>query len=209
MPRRKTRIATGKTRPPARDLYAALLNRVPDAGGLATYTAAIQQRGLAWATASMMASAEYNSRLSRICTSTSETATMYTPSGAKAWADYLLKHNAVTEATLCGGSKALGKLDTLLSKDGEEVPVAEFVGTALSVENWIISTFKLDGSCGAMEAYIKTAIAIYQTADGSKNNPVFIQYSVGSPAILTGQRAFTVRVGPDPAHWTGYSGKGW
>lgn len=46
-------------------LYAALLNRPPDAGGLATYTAAIRQRGLAWATASMMASNEYNARLNR------------------------------------------------------------------------------------------------------------------------------------------------
>jgi hypothetical protein len=48
-------------------LYAALLNRPPDAGGLATYTAAIQQNGLRWAITSMLASGEYQSRLGKIC----------------------------------------------------------------------------------------------------------------------------------------------
>ena len=52
-------------------------------------------------------------------------------------------------------------------------------------------------------------MAIYQTINGGQYNPVFIQYSVGSPSIITHQQKFTIRVGPDPTHWTGYSGSSW
>ena len=42
-------------------LYAALLNRSPDPGGLTAYTGAIQQHGLRWAITSMLASGEFQS----------------------------------------------------------------------------------------------------------------------------------------------------
>jgi hypothetical protein len=187
-------------------LYAALLNRPPDPGGLQAYTAAITQRGLPWATASMMASPEYNTRLANICHARNETATMYTWDSAQAFAKSITRNNAFNNALLCVGAKALFKIDYLKDSD---TPVGEFISTSLDIEKWIVDTFKLDGSCGAALAFIRAAVAIYQTVNGSQYNPVFIQYSVGGPSNITHQRKFTIRVGPDPAHWTGYSGSSW
>ena len=187
-------------------LYAALLNRPPDPGGLQTYTAAIIQRGLPWATASMMASAEYNTRLAGICRAPNETATMYTWDNAQAFAKSIARNNAFNNALLCAGAKALFKIDYLKDSD---TPAGELISSSLEIEKWIIDTFKLDGSCGAALAFLKAAVAIYQTINGGQYNPVFIQYSVGSPSIITHQQKFTIRVGPDPAHWTGYSGSSW
>jgi hypothetical protein len=188
-------------------LYAALLNRPPDPGGLATYTSAIQQRGLAWAIASMMASDEYHTRLATICPHPNDNAAMWPWNTAKSFAFNTLLHNAGTQAFLCAGSKAVQKIDGI--GDDSDVPVVEILSQALSVENWIVDNFHLDGSCGAMVAYVKAFAAVFATINGTQYNPVLIEYTVGNPSLLTGQRAFTIRIGPDPTHWTGFSGKGW
>jgi hypothetical protein len=88
-------------------LCAALRNLPPDPGVLATYTAAIRQRGLEWATAAMMGSREYNLRLKAICTNSNETATMYGWQEAQAFSrDTLMKH-AENLAIVCGANTAI------------------------------------------------------------------------------------------------------
>lgn len=154
----------------------------------------------------MMASPEYNTRLAGICRTRNETATVYTWDTAQAFAKSIARNNAFNNALLCVGAKALFKIDYLKDSD---TPAGEFISSSLAIEKWIIDTFKLDGSCGAALAFLKAAVAIYQTTNGGQYNPVFIQYSVGSQAIFTHQRTFTIRVGPDPTHWTGYSGSSW
>jgi hypothetical protein len=188
-------------------LYAALLNRPPDPGGLAAYTAAIAQRGLPWATAAMMSSDEYNNRLNAICPHPNDNATMYAWYNAKSFATSVLFHNAASEALVCGLGTAYSKIDYVL-KDAE-TPLGQLLGDAISVENWIVDNFSLDGSCGAMVAYVKAGLAVIETIGGNQANPVFIEFTVGGKSIITGQREFTIRVGPDPTHWIGYSGKGW
>jgi len=43
---------------------------------------------------------------------------------------------------------------------------------------------------------------------GTQYNPVFIQWTIGSKG-WNGQRSFTLRVGTNPTHWSGFSGKTW
>ena len=194
-------------------LYAALLNRPPDPGGLQTYTTAIIQRGLPWATASMMASPEYNARLAGICQAPGETATMYTWQEAKTFRDTLLKL-ASNEGTFCFGKKAVDKILDLRGKEDTEPtvgnPIGEILAVAYSITNQIVADFHLDGTCGAMKAYLMAALKVFETyRGGTGDNPVFVEYSVGKASFWTHQRPFTVRIGPNPTSWTGYSGKSW
>ena len=194
-------------------LYAALLNRPPDEDGLRTYTTAITQLGLPWATASMMASPEYNARLAGICPSPDETATMYTWQEAKTFRDTLLKL-AANEGTFCFGKKAVDKVLDLRSKEDAEPtvdnPIGEILTVAYSITNKIVADYKLDGTCGAMKAYLMAALKVFETyRGGAGDNPVFVEYSVGKASFWTHQKPFTVRVGPNPTSWTGYSGKSW
>jgi hypothetical protein len=55
-----------------------------------------------------------------------------------------------------------------------------------------------------MRAYLEVG----KVVDGTRYNPVFIQWSVGE-AGWNGQRSFTLRVGPNPTQWRGFSGKIW
>jgi hypothetical protein len=111
----------------------------------------------------MMASREYNTRLAGICRARNETATMYTWNNAQAFAKSIARNNAFNNALLCVGAKALFKIEYL--KDSE-TPTGEFISSSLEIEKWIIDTFKLDGSCGAALAFLKAAVAIYQTING-------------------------------------------
>lgn len=194
-------------------LFAALLNRPPDPSGLQTYTAAITQRGLPWATASMMASPEYSARLADICHVQGETATMYTWQQAKTFRDTLLKL-AANEGAFCFGKKAFDKVLDLQSNEDEEPtvdnPIGEILTVAYSITNQIVADFHLDGTCGAMKAYLMAALKVFETyRGGGGDNPVFVQYSVGKASFWTHQQPFTVRIGPNPTSWTGYSGKSW
>jgi hypothetical protein len=188
-------------------LYAALLNRPPDPGGLNTYTNAIAQRGLPWATASMMASDEYNLRLKQICPNPDETADMYSWQDAQTFVWNVLLHNAATEAIVCGSKAALDRIDAILGDT--ETPVTEFISATVGLAEWFNNTFGLDQSCGAVKAYLAAALGVELTVNFGEDNPVFIEFEVGSPSGLSQQRSFTIRVGPNPTSWTGYSGRGW
>jgi hypothetical protein len=188
-------------------LYAALLNRPPDAGGLATYSNAISQRGLRWATASMMGSPEYNGRLNRICTNPNETATMYTPAAAQAFVRNVLINNAENLAETCAMDTAVRT--ALGSLKSVPWPPAQALGRIATVTNMVITGYGLDGTCGAVVTYLRAAYQVNSVIGGGQDNPVFMQWSVGSPDWLTGQRPFTIRVGPNPTSWNGFSGKAW
>lgn len=188
-------------------LYAALLDRPPDAGGLATYTNAISERGLPWATAAMMGSTEYNGRLNRICTNPNETATMYTPAAAQAFVRDVLVNNAENLAEVCAMNAAVRT--ALGSLKSVPWPPAQALGRIATVTNMVITGYGLDGTCGAVVTYLRAAYQVNSIIGGDQDNPVFIEWSVGSPNWFTHQRPFTLRVGPNPTSWTGYSGKAW
>jgi hypothetical protein len=188
-------------------LYAALLDRPPDAGGLATYTSAISQRGLAWATAAMMGSAEYNTRLSSICPSPNETAAMYAPAAAQAFVRTVLITNARHLAEMCAMNTAIRS--ALGSLKSVPWPPAQALGRIATVTNMVITGYGLDGTCGAVVAYLRAAYHVNSIIGGAQDNPVFIEWSVGSPNWFTHQRPFTIRIGPNPTSWTGFSGKAW
>jgi hypothetical protein len=188
-------------------LYAALLNRPPDPGGLNTYTNAIAQRGLPWATASMMASDEYNLRLKQICPNPSETADMYSWQDAQTFVWNVLLHNAATQAIVCGSKAALDRIDAVLGDT--ETPVTEFISATVGLGEWVNNTLGLDQSCGAVKAYLAAALQVELTVNFGQDNPVFIEFEVDAPSGLSQQRSFTIRVGSNPTSWTGFSGRGW
>jgi hypothetical protein len=189
-------------------LYAALLNRPPDSGGLATYTSAISQRGLEWATAAMMGSREYNVRLNGVCTNPNETATMYGWQDAQAFSRDVLVQRAENLAIVCGTNAAIRTAISQLKST--PFPPAIAIGRIAWVTNQLIRTFGWDGTCGAALQFLLAARHVNETIlSGQGNNPVFIQWTVGSPHWFTGQRPFTVRVGPNPTAWKGFSGKAW
>jgi hypothetical protein len=187
-------------------LYASLLNRSPDPNGLTAYTVAIGQRGLRWATTEMMGSDEYNGRLNRICAGRSETATMYNWVAAQAFARDVLITRAYNLSAACGFNTALRS--GLAALKNNPFPPAMAVGRIATVTNMIITGWGLDGTCGAAVTMLRAAYAINAKIDSERYNPVFIQYSVGSPG-WTGQRSFTIRVGSDPTSWSPYSGRAW
>jgi hypothetical protein len=189
-------------------LYAALLNRPPDLGGLATYTAAIRQRGLEWATAAMMGSREYNLRLKAICANPNETATMYGWQEAQAFSRDTLMKRAENLAIVCGANTAIRTAIGQL-KDTPWPPTIA-IGRIGWVTNQMINAFGWDGTCGAALQFLLAARHVNETIlSGQGNNPVFIQWTVESPHWFTGQRPFTIRVGPNPTLWKGFSGKAW
>jgi hypothetical protein len=180
-------------------LYAALLNRPPDPGGMTAYTAGINMHGLYWATASMLASPEYNARLARICPYPNEDAVERSPDNAQALARNILANNVVANGTVCAFSKGLSQLGRLKNS---ETPWTALLGYSATISTKIGS--HLDGSCGATVKYIEAAKDAYFIANG--NHPVFTEYYLGKPHGFPQQRTFVLRVGPDPAHWTAYSG---
>ncbi|KPI32106.1 hypothetical protein OV320_2282 [Actinobacteria bacterium OV320] len=187
-------------------LYAALLNRAADPGGLTAYTNAIRDRGLPWATAQMMGSPEYRNRLGRFCTNSGESATEYDWQTAQSIARNTFFKHAENLAIACGVSttvkSAIGALKST------PYPPAVAVGKIASVTNMIITGWGLDGTCGAAVAFLRAGLAVNSTINGDRHSPVFIQWSVGRPG-LNGQRKFTIRVGSNPTSWTGYSGSAW
>jgi hypothetical protein len=187
-------------------LYAALLNRPPDAGGVATYTAAIRDRGLPWATASMMGSEEYRRRLDRICAGRNESATMREWQAAQAFAKEGFLKKAIEAATACVAMKAITKSLEQLQRTPNPYLIA--AGTVAEVANKISSLGNLDGTCGTAIAYTRAYLEVGKVIDGQRYNPVFIQWTIGSKG-WNGQRSFTLRVGTDPTHWSGFSGKTW
>jgi hypothetical protein len=187
-------------------LYAALLNRPADAGGIAAYTAAIRDRGLPWATASMMGSPEYRVRLDRICAGRNETATMMDWQAAQEFAKEGFLKKAITAATACGVTTTIKKSLEQLQRTPN--PYLMAMGLIAEITNKIQFLFGLDGTCGTAVAYLRAYWEVGKVVAGEQYNPVFIQWTTGSKG-LNGQRSFTLRVGTDPTHWSGFSGKTW
>lgn len=188
-------------------LYAALLNRPPDPGGLATYTSAIVQRGLPWATTAMMSSNEYHQRLARICPIATDTVAMLGATDATEWSQFLLGR-AENLAGACGLNKATRA--AIASLRTSAAPPAKLVGGLATVANAVSDRYKLDGTCGAALSVLRATLAINQTIAGPQNNPVFLWVHVGKPGILNGrQKNFIIRVGTNPTGWSEYSGKAW
>jgi hypothetical protein len=186
-------------------LYAALLDRAPDPGGLSTYTETIAQRGLPWSTSQMLASEEYNGRLGRMCAgSRSSNATMLTWYQAADFSENTLVHNAKNLAVGCAFSKSVQQIARLQkSKNG----IAFFVGTVGRLTNTIVSTFRLDGTCAAVVTYLKAAVWIGQlVTEGAADNPVFLQWDTDRPPLGVGQTKFNIRIGPNPTSWTLFAG---
>jgi hypothetical protein len=187
-------------------LYAALLNRPGDAGGIATYTAAVRDRGLPWATAAMMGSREYRLRLDRICAGRNETATMMEWHAAQEFAREGFLKKAITAATACGVTTAFKKSLEQLQRTPN--PYLMSMGLIAEVAGKMQLLFGLDGTCGTAVANLRAFWEVGKVVDGQRYNPVFIQWTTGSKG-LNGQRSFTLRVGADPTHWSGFSGKTW
>jgi hypothetical protein len=185
-------------------LYASLLNRAPDPGGLQAYTAAVRDRGLEWATVSMLASDEYNRRLDRICPG-GGTAVMHTWDSAQAFAVDVLVPRAESLALACGVTTALQK--GLASLRNKALPPVRALGIAANITNKLASKAKLNRQCGAAAAYVKAALAIFVVIGDDRYNPVFTQTYVGGAAVFGGHRLFIIRVGHNPTTWSEYSGR--
>jgi hypothetical protein len=188
-------------------LYAALLNRPPDPGGLAAYTGGIRTRGLEWSTASMEASPEYSLRLVNICKGRkSSNAMMYTSEQADQLVDQLIHTSAANLAKVCGGVKLVEQVNKL-KKIG--TPVTQFVGWTAQITNLIGGRLGVNDSCKATVTILRVAYRVNELASyGDQNNPVFAEWDmhrVGS--FIHRQTAFTFRIGPDPTHWDAFSGK--
>jgi len=188
-------------------LYASLLDRAPDPGGLQTYTEAIRTRGLEWATASMLASPEYETRLGSLCAGRqSSSATMFTWEEAQAFVDNEILPRAKDLAIVCGATH--GTMVSLGALKGSGNFAVSFVGMSAWLANQFNSMFSIDRTCGAVAQYLLAARRINQiTLQGDRYNPVFIQAESGQHRWLTTVfDDFTLRIGPDPTHWDPYSG---
>jgi len=181
-------------------LYAALLNRPPDPGGLATYTAAIAQHGLRWAITSMLASGEFQGRLGRICAGRASTnATAWNSHDAMVQAIRI--NNGATDLVYACGA---GLLIQTFS------PIGVFKGAG-----WIIRAARLaagavahvSGSCNAAYIMLQAADTTASLADyEGANNPVFLEADTSSYWNGYGHWCSSnIRVGPSAIQWTGYS----
>ncbi len=188
-------------------LYAGLLNRAPDPGGLQAYTTAIRTHGLPWSTGQMLGSAEYRLRLARICGTSAPKlrASLYDWQSANRFARDVLLHNALNLAKLCGSQKAIQKV--ISYRENATGPRA-FIGITGEVTKVLHG--KLDGTCRAMITYVEAAAAIswHVVNGGDGHNPVFIQYDTHKSWVsLNMVTYFSVRVGTDPTNWHAYQGK--
>lgn len=186
-------------------LYASLLDRAPDPGGLRAYTDSIRVRGLPLSTAEMLGSSEYRQRLARICgASDGLSASMYDWQAAMSFAEDVLVAKAYGLGASCAVLKGIKRFTGLKQN---AAGVRAFIGVAGEITNKIHG--KLDGTCGAAVTYLKAALRIAVIVNsGAGYNPVFIQLdSHRSWATLRGVTYFAVRIGPLPTVWNKYSGK--
>lgn len=187
-------------------LYAGLLDRAPDPGGLITHTNDIRDRGLEWTVRSVMGSEEYRDRIRRICGDDSVArGAMYTHGAAKDFAWNELMQKSLNLGASCG---VMIKVKDIMGihknpKDNK----AAWVMVAGELTNGLWD--EIDGTCAAAVTYVKAAIRIWQIVEeGPGDNPVFIQYDTHHSWLTLRQvKYFTLRVGPDPTHWDKFDGK--
>jgi hypothetical protein len=187
-------------------LYAALLDRAPDPGGLRTYTSAIQVYSLNWATRQMMGSAEYRTRLARICNASGLSAAMFDWETAWNFARNTLLDRAKVNAIACGQQKAVDKIVGWKDnpKPGPAILINASGEIAKILQGW------LEDSCRAAVTYVEAAASIaLHTMDGADgHNAVFIRIDTHK-SWLTGHMVtyFSIIVGPNPTQWHNFEGK--
>ena len=184
-------------------LYAALLNRPPDPGGLATYTRAIAVRGMRWATTMMLASGEYQQRLGHVCAGRPSTnATAYDPRGGMLQS--ILLHNGSGPLVKACGVELLSHVfsPTQLLAGASLAARLAMQGAALAAKQ----VMKVSGSCMAAYRILSAANDTAQLASyEGANNPVFLQIDTRTYWNWRGRWCdTTVRMGPSAVQWDKY-----
>src|SRR6266568_1600971 len=181
-------------------LYAALLNRPPDPGGLATYTAAIQARGLRWSITAMQSSDEFHTRLDRICAGRkSSNATVWNPHDAVVQA-IRINNGASTLVAGCGVAFLINTFAPIKALAGAPriIRLGKLAaGQAIKVAG---------GDCYAAYQMLSAADNTASLADyGGANNPVFVEQDTRTYWNFIGHWCETwIRVGPNAMTWSGY-----
>lgn len=186
-------------------LYAALLDRAPDDGGLRAYTRAIGTYGLDWSTRQMMGSGEYRVRLAKICKAGSKlSASMYDWQTAMNYAGGRLLDDTIKMAKVCGSQKAIEKLTAFKSNAKRGRLLVGIYGEGARVLNGLLGNNPCKATLEMTKAIAYIVYTVYQTGyDG--HNPVFIQLSTSEN--LVGMQSFKYRIGPNPTSWTAFGGK--
>lgn len=193
-------------------LYAALLNRPPDPGGLVAYTNGIRAYGLQWATASMEASREYRNRLATICNGrSSSAASMVPPDEAVSTGSAGFLSVAARLAVACGVAKFTSHVLDAANDAADDSPAAAEVNAVNAAAELATSLAGTDDSCKAAVQLVRAAAKIASIAYPLHGppSPVFIEEDMSShwtwshPLSLQWCKG-AIRVGPNTANWTGY-----
>lgn len=203
-------------------LYAALLDRAPEPTGLQTSVQSINTRGLEWTTTEMMASAEYQQRLERICDGRSTTyAAQMSWADAREFVDDTILPAAEGVGVICGLDKTVWAGVSKLDKLAAQIPKGDLRRTFASQADTLIKQLdkQAGGSggkneCKAAVSYLAAAKEIVDIAASDKDtttggdNSVFVDVELHKnddwrPGHTTD---FTIRVGPNPTSWEAHTG---
>ncbi|MBL8160091.1 hypothetical protein JNJ66_06570 [Candidatus Saccharibacteria bacterium] len=201
---------TQATWPDPRDLvgaiYAALLDREPDAGGMDTSLTNINNRGVDFAVMEVLASAEYHNRLAGIC------GTDTTTGGALMWNDALdLVENEVIPLAMKHGANCAFmkgfKTQTGLKKNVKGARV--LIGVVGEITNKVHG--KLDKTCGTALELLKVGAKIIDLTGGETHNggynAVYVNYRLGDKPWTAGIISeWRMQVGNNPVDVTEFDG---
>nr|WP_221377266.1 hypothetical protein [Actinoplanes polyasparticus] len=186
-------------------LYAALLDRAPDDGGLQAYTRAIGTYGLSWSTRQMMGSVEYRRRLVQVCAAgTTLSASVFDWQSAMDYAGGRLLDDTIRMAKVCGSQKAIEKLTAFKDNAKRGRALVGIAGEGARVLNGWLGNDPCKATLEMAKAIAYIAYTVYETGyDG--HNPVFIQLSTSRDWV--GMQSFKYRIGPNPTSWRAFGGK--
>jgi hypothetical protein len=181
-------------------LYASLLNRPPDPGGLNTYINAINTRGLRWSTTAMQSSSEFRNRLDRVCAGRTSTNATVWPVG-DALTQAMNIHNASDKLVWsCGVGLLVNTFAPIRAlKDAPAIIKRNKLAAS--------SAYKLvGGACYGALQMLSAADDLASLADyGRANNPVFLEADQRTYTNAIGRWCEQwIRVGPAVNEWSGY-----
>jgi hypothetical protein len=185
-------------------LYAAVLDRAPDQGGLQTNTWAIGRYGLEWTARQMLGSGEYRARLGRICGVTALSASMYDWQTAEKYVQGRMLDDAIKKAKVCGSQKVINKLTDFKENVKKLRAYVGVMGEGAQFLNGLIGNDPCKATAEIIKAMAHIAYVVHLSGYDN-NNPVFIQLEAKYNRL--NMLEFTYRVGPNPTSWTAYSGK--
>jgi hypothetical protein len=185
--------------------YASLLDREPDLDGMDTSVSNINGRGVDWAVAEILASAEYHNRLASLCGETAD-------GGMLMWYDALdvAEHQVLQMAFEHGATCAFMKGVKKATGLKQNVKGARlFIGTVGEVTNKVHG--KLDKTCGTALELLKAAAKIIDSVggevEGTGYNAVYIGYERrNKPWTATTITEWTMKVGNNPVDTTTFDG---